>query len=279
MTDYAPLLAQLHAHQSEVTLGKNHIYRDRGGYRVGVTTALKVLNKEQLNKWSVRVQVAATARAAYLNPPMPNEPIEGYEARMARMGAEQYEHERVADEAAELGAEIHALIEKRVKDMLGLPCPEPFVSVAARRAFEPWEAWAVAVGFKPLAAEIRVSNRAEGYCGTVDALALINGRLVVADWKPSAILFPERKLQLIAYVRALESMGWPAAAGMVVSLPRDGRPMQMVPGWLDDVEREETWAAFRACVLLHGWLGAQKREDARKERVIASAEKFMEKNG
>lgn len=279
MTDYAPLLAQLHALQSEVVLGRNHVYRDRGEYMVGVTTACGVMDAPQLDRWKVREQVKATARAAYSNPPEPFEPVEAFEARLARIAAEQYEHERIADEAAELGNEIHALIEKRAKDMLGIPCPMPFVSEAAERAISGWAEWAASVGLEPLMAEGRVASRKFRFCGSFDLLARVNGRPSVIDWKSlKPAVYPNQRLQSSAYRGALIEMGWPELDGYIVGIARDGSSRIVMHQLENGPELDRTYDMFRACVRIHGWLRDLERVN-RKERVIASAEKFMEKNG
>jgi hypothetical protein len=245
------LVADLRADQSRITLGKNHRYKVDGKHMPNVTTIIRVMDAPQLDAWKVRVQVEGTAKAAHANPPVFGEEREKYVERLVVLGAKEYEHERLSQEAADTGKQVHALIEWAVKDMLGEPIPRPEVPDEALFIFAGWRGWASRVGFKPLMAEVRLANRAEGYCGTADLLALVKGQLSVVDWKVKGTdtIYPEVRLQSAAYRMALRSCGWPELDGYVVRLPKDGGDIHMEN--LGDPVQD--WEAFLACLRIYRW--------------------------
>ena len=261
MSEYAALLDALMAEQQRISCDRNHRYREGGQYRPGVTTVCKAMDAPRLDEWKVRVQVEGTARVAHGNPPVFGENEENYVRRLVKLSAADFEHQRIADAAADLGNQVHGLVEHAIKTMLGQEVDVPVASDEAHFVFAGWPEWALEVGFAPLCTEARVINREAGYCGTFDALAVVNGRLIVVDWKPKDTIYPERRLQLTAYARALQSMGWPDMDRAVVALPRDGGSIRLVP--LDD-DPADTFKAFEACLTLYRWQAAM-RNGAKKE--------------
>lgn len=245
------LLIALRLEQSRVSVDKRHVYRVDGKHMPNVTTVIKVMDAPQLDAWKVRVQVEGTAKAAHANPPVFGEDEDAYTQRLVALAAEQYEHERLSEQAADTGKQVHALIEAAVREMLGEPAAplEPEPTDEARFIFAGWREWAAAVGFRPLLAEARVIHRAENYCGTLDLLALVEDRPAVVDWKTSKAIYPEMRLQSAAYRMALRSVGWPELDGYVVRLPKDGGDIHMEA--LGDPT--DDWEAFRACLQLYRW--------------------------
>lgn len=252
MNDYSGLLEALLREQERVKIDGRHVYRFEGKARPGVTSVIRCLDAPALDNWKVKVQVEGTARAAHANPPTFGETLESYTTRLVEIAKEQYEHQRIADEAADIGKQVHKLTEHAIRTMLGQPTEPPIVTEEAHFVFAGWEGWAKGEGFKPLAAEARVYHREADYCGTVDCLALLRGKLGVVDWKPTSTLYAERRLQLAAYVAALGSMGWPAndMERYIVALPRDGGAVSMCPV---DSDYNQDIAAFYSCLGLYRW--------------------------
>lgn len=262
MTDYTSLLVALQELQGQITLDKRHCYRKDGKLVPGVTTIIKVMDAPALDAWKVRVQVEGTARAAHDNPPVFGEDKEEYVSRLVEISKEQFEHERIANQAADIGTQVHALIEHAVKTQLGQPVEPPVVTDEALFIFAGWREWAEKVGLKPLMAEGRVWHPM-GYCGTFDLLALVGARPAICDWKPTPRIYPERRLQLSAYCEALIEMGWPELDRYVVSLPRDGGEIEAVS--LDGGSGfGDPFGAFGACLNLYQWQRYLQRAE-RKE--------------
>lgn len=258
--DYADLLAALRAEQDRIKLNAQHRYYADGRWLPGVTTVIRTMDAPKLDDWKVRVQVEGTARAAHANPPAFGEDVEMYVSRLVDIAREEFEHQRIADAAADLGTQAHKLIEHAIKTMLGETVDHPMVSEEAHFVFAGWREWAAETDFQPLCTEARVVNRSQGYCGTIDALAVVEGRLTVVDWKPKAVVYPERRLQLTAYAEALLDMGWPVLDRAIVSMPRDGGSISLVA--LDD-DSAATFDAFKACLTLYRWQAELRRAERR----------------
>lgn len=267
MSDYAALLANLKARGSDITLDSRHIYRRGGKYVPGVTTVLKVMDSPALDDWKVRTQVEGTARAAYEMPPVQFEPVEGYVARLVALAKQQYEHERLSAEAADVGKQTHALIEHYLRTQLGEPVEQPEVGDEALCRFASWKRWAATVKLIPLASEARVYHPEHDYCGTLDALVFIDGRLACIDFKPTATIYLERRLQLAAYRKALEAMGWPPMAGYVNCVPRDGGESSLLPVCAPGPELNATFEAFLSLLRVFRW----RKEVEKAERKAKAA--------
>lgn len=269
-SDIPLLLGDLHQLQGRITLDKRHVYRVDGKHAPGVTTLIKTMAAPQLEAWKVRVQVEGTARAAYLEPPMENESEDEYVGRLAAIAKEQFEHERISDEAADVGKQVHALIERAIKTDLGISVPRPEATDEALFIFSGWREWAQKVGLKPLMSEGRVYHAGLHYAGTFDILSTFErgkfaGKLAILDAKPNARIYPERRLQLAAYARPVRDMAGEDVLGMVVSMPRDGGEIEMVPVDITDDDFE----AFEACLALYNWQRAVLKASRQAEKEVA----------
>lgn len=267
MLDYSAPLAALNTYQERVKLGGNHRYTADGSYKPGVTTVIRTLDAPKLDDWKVRVQVEGTARAAFSHPPLHNEPMDAYVARMSRLGEIEKEHERLSDAAAIVGKDVHALIEHYVKTSLGIEVPEPQVCEEALFRFAGWEDWAKSVRLKPLASEARLYHAQHDYCGTLDLLALADGKLITLDTKPTPDLYDERRLQLAAYRKALVSMGWPEMAGAIVCVPREGGEICMVYAEPPGPSLDAAFEAFLALLKVYNWQKDTARAERKRKRA------------
>ena len=273
------LLVALDNLQQRVTLDKAHRYRvDRLGMP-GVTTIIRVKDAPALDRWKVRVQVEGTARAAWRNPPDRNRwdyedesellaAEVAYIDLLAQIAKEEYEHDRIANAAADVGQQVHALIEHEMRKQLGQPTGEPEVGDAALFAFAGFKEWQEKVKLQPLMAEGRVYHAAAGFCGTVDALCLMDGEPMVLDWKPTPSLWAERRLQSAAYRKALTSLGWPEMRGAIVCLPRDGGEIAMLETEKPGPELDDCFEAFLALLRVYRW----EADLAKRERKAAKEE-------
>jgi hypothetical protein len=265
-SDLAPLLIALHDLQDKITLDKRHCYRMNKQTVPGVTTVIKTMDAPALDAWKVRVQVEGTARAAMRNPP-PNfydytdeeaPMVEAmYVDKLVQIAKKEFEHDRLANEAADVGKQVHALIEHAVKEQLGQETKAPEATDEALFIFAGWREWAESVGLEPLAAEARLYHPLAEYCGTADLIALVEGKPAVLDWKPQVRLYPERRMQSAAYRQALVEMGWPDMEGYIVALPRDGGEIEMVPIG----PTRDDYGAFLNCLDLYRWLKQLQRAE------------------
>lgn len=233
-----------------------HTYRFQGTPMKSVTSFIKVLDKPALNAWKVRQQMRGTARKCLEEP--------GFATRLLAMSEYQlrgleFEADVVANVAADLGREVHALIEHWAHQKLGKPTKEPRCSDRAHFLFDEFLAWASRDEMTVLATELKVASAALKYTGTMDLLALRGGRVVVFDWKTKAgDLWPEEVLQLAAYRAAVQEWTGVPALGRVLRIPKDGSKVQVLDP--DDVSPYmPALASFSACVGLTGWLDATRK--------------------
>jgi hypothetical protein len=234
---------------------KAHRYALDGRHSPSVTTITRLLHREQLERWRVRQQALGTARACVASPILLSESVEDYATRMLAEADKLLEADRVAKEAADIGTGFHSLIEWACRERIGQPTPRPEVSDAAEALFERWMEWTVNAAFDVVAVEQPVFSETWQYCGRVDLLANVAGRLTVLDWKSKANagkLWPDQRLQSIAYRQAVYEMLKPPAypEGLIVVVPRDGGDAKPLPV---DSDREQDLNAFLHLLGLYHW--------------------------
>ena len=135
-----------------------------------VTHILSVLNREGLNIWREKVGTAY--------------------------------REEVVQKAQDIGTETHKFIQRIIN---GGKIESGEWSMLAPEIQSALQAW---VGFtkrlKPQFkhTELLLHSKKYGYAGTTDAVALIDGRLTICDWKTANNLWDEVDLQMAAYAMA-----------------------------------------------------------------------------
>ncbi len=191
-----------------------------------VTYILQAISKPALISWAAseeRKLVTETAADLYEDvhgTPKMSRPtyIATLQGRLGKVRA----HQKELAKAAEIGSQIHSMIEWNLRRMLGQKVgPQPRLDEKAQWGFMAWEDWARSVRFKPILIEQQVFSLMHGYAGTLDVLGEIDGVLTIGDWKTGKAVYPEALLQSVAYQVALAEMGHHRAeAGIVIRLPK-----------------------------------------------------------
>lgn len=109
--------------------------------------------------------------------------------------------DKIKEEAANLGTQAHAYIDKVVNGM-----DLEYLPGSILRPVSAFADWWKSSGLRFVLGDTKVASRVHGYGGSLDALAADGGRLVVLDWKTSKALYDEYALQVAAYVKAFEEM-------------------------------------------------------------------------
>lgn len=262
-----------------------------------VTNILSCIGKPALINWAAseeRKYVLEAAGNLYVDcPASPKMSRAGFIASLVtRLGYEKAA-EKKKREAAEIGSEVHALVERNLRKAIGqVVGPEIPMSPQAAIAYGQWEAWSGLVNLEPLWIEQSVYSKVFGYAGTMDFscyLTLPSEResikaaftmpsdmsleaffqqhagqrvLVVADIKSSKKIYMEARLQISAYGAALQEMGHGRPdMGMVVRLPKEeGHGFEVVPILNMDDEFKvflhvmELWKRQQAFDKESGWL-------------------------
>lgn len=152
-------------------------------------------------------------------------------------------HQRIKDSAADLGTEIHRLVEAHT---LGVPTPTWPLPVRPRMlAFEQFVA-----DYQPVveAAETKVYSRQYGFAGTCDLIATIDRELAVIDVKSGRQVWPESALQVAGYARSEFLVADPNHPGAVQVTPGRGRRYYT---WSGPPEDEIPMPAVTAGYVLH----------------------------
>ena len=164
------------------------IYTDAGIDYPSVTTVLSVLDKSAvLMPWAARLERVYT---------LEHWKDESFEAS-------NWAYKEVQEEALDIGSEIHAIIEKYIKfgkDALGNLKDE------VQNGFLAFLEWEKATGVKWLESEMTVISKVHCFAGTLDAVAILNDKRYVIDFKSSKGFYAGYGKQIAAYKLAYEEM-------------------------------------------------------------------------
>lgn len=227
---------------------KRHRYSVRGVHTPSVTTILDVLAKPALIGWAARMQREADMRD--IRAALGAMDMDAVAALAAVEATPADAHRRVKETAADLGTEVHRLIESWCLRRIGVQSEEPGVSEDAAFVFAGWEEWAEGVRLTPLVLEGRIAH-SSGYAGTFDFLGYADDVLVVADWKSSARIYGEMELQVVAYAKAVEEIGGVRPIGLLVRLPKN-EPGAIEPHWVRG-DYDELFAVFSSLISVYHW--------------------------
>ena len=172
------------------------------------------------------------------------------------IGEEEYH--RIIDEALEIGNFTHEWIEKYIDEGRHSSVPNNQGSHNSIKAFLAWEE-----EYKPewLYSEDKIYCDKYQYAGTLDAVAKINGRVCVIDFKTSKKIYKPYHLQVTAYAQAIKRMDglrrWPL--GIILRLDKEtGKYEQKV------FEPKDHFNVFKKCLELRQWSSIRIKNDKDK---------------
>ena len=186
-------------------------------------------------------------------------------------------HAQELEKAAAIGTDVHASIEKGLREDLGMPPAKIEKStlsdeskIVAARAFGSYSDWKIKSDFKPRLIETTVYSLEYEFAGTLDVLGdhLVEGsdqRFVsVGDWKTSRYIYLSACMQIAAYRVAALEMGLHTEGplnGIILRLPKLANDPAFEVRFIPEAELVELYfPAFLACMEL--W----KSEQAYKKR-------------
>lgn len=217
-----------------------HSYMANGTLCPSVTQILKVIDKPALPRWAAKEAMAYVE--ANLRPGQALDEIQI--ANLCREG--KAAPWKKASDAADIGSLVHKFAEEWA---LGHG-PQMPVHPLARQCAEQFLQWWENHHVEVIAAERKVYHQGRNYAGTVDLIANVNGRRVIADFKTSTGIWPEYRLQLAAYASAYQyETGWRAEERVCLRFGKDGAFEAATYGgdWFDDQ------LAFEAALDLYRW--------------------------
>lgn len=173
------------------------------------------------------------------------------------VGKEEYDN--VINEAIEIGNDTHKWVEDYIT--YGHVCSNPADHISHPvNAFLKWND-----RFKPSwnDAERKIYCDKYKYAGTVDAVAKINGRVCVIDFKTSKKIYKPYYLQVTAYAQAIKRIDglrqWPL--GIILRLDKEtGEYEQKV------FEPKDHFNVFKKCLDIKQWSSLRIKNESISDR-------------
>ena len=171
------------------------------------------------------------------------------------LGEEEYH--RILDEALDIGNYTHEWIETYLKQDHATP-DVGHSSFKSIKSFLKWDS-----DYEPkwIDSERKIYCDKYKYAGTVDAVAKINGRVCVIDFKTSRKIYKPYHLQVTAYAQAIKRIDglkrWPL--GIILRLDKEtGEYEQKV------FEPKDHFDTFKKCLELRQWSSLRIKNDKDK---------------
>ena len=141
----------------------------------------------------------------------------------------RFAHKQISHKAQNIGLEVHKWIELYIKvKMIDGETATDYPD-RVKVPMQNFHDWVESRDIEWLACEKKVYSRSWEYAATIDALAKINGKLCVIDFKTSAKIYKEYYLQVSAYCNAIgEMMGELPKLGVIVRVDKEEDKFQEV---------------------------------------------------
>jgi len=198
----------------------NHSYTnsENGDYLTGVSAVLNVKAKDFMAPWFIKEMYS------YLKSNWDLKKVYNSTEKEELLQLGKTAANRVSGEAREFGTDVHEWIEKYIKN----ENPKPLENTERQVCVQKFIDWTKQHKIEWLASEVVVANLELQIAGTLDAVALVDGKLSLLDFKCSKNISETYFLQLAAYQFMLN----PLIEGdrkieqrVVVHIPKDERPV------------------------------------------------------
>ena len=158
----------------------------------------------------------------------------------------QEEYDKVINDALEIGNDTHQWIEHYINYGHACTEPEDYISKSVNAFLD----WTTEYNPEWVDAERKVYCDKYKYAGTVDAVAKINGRVCVIDFKTSKKVYKPYHLQVTAYAQAIKRMDglrrWPL--GIILRLDKETGEFEHKV-----FEPKHNFNTFKKCLELKQW--------------------------
>lgn len=233
---------------------KKHQYKVDGQVVPGTTSITGVIDKSYaLIWWAVN-----EARDYILDEMEPGKAYDEVEIDELAQGA-RLAHKRSSGKALAIGTVVHTYAENWIKAQLnGTEEPEMPANDQAQESAIEFLDWVEENDIEFLTSEQMVYHPMFGYAGTYDAKAIVNGDLLVIDFKTSKGIYDEYYLQSVAYMRAEQQRTGEDIDGIAIArFPKSSAGFE-VKTVTDNRELRQHWNGFQGALKIHNW---QKRGD------------------
>ena len=232
-----------------------------------VTTILnKVIAKPYLMYWAVKEAVSYIGEN--LDRVINKEIILNSENAIKILNEAKKTHEKIRDEAGEIGKETHSIIEKiNNHEVLDEKQMEK-LDKRIRNSVNAYLFWKKQVGFEPEKSEFICYSKKHKFAGKIDCVGKINNELVIVDFKTTNAIYPEYWLQVAGYYGAFSEM-FPdekiKGCYIVRFGKEDGEEFE-AKNIEDIVLMEENFKVFLSAVDLWEWQTKQKEKEKENKR-------------
>lgn len=185
-----------------------HFYETPYGTFPSSTTILSLLNKPALTPWAVKMTIEYLRD--YLDDVTSGKLKLTLGNIVLKLEEAKREHRTIATKAAQIGTDIHAMIENHVKRYEIASgeyhiIEKEFSSI--RKSYNAYLDWEKTHNFKLIGSEIPIYSRAWlGYGGTLDMVAYLDSKPYIIDLKTSSGIYDEYVMQIASYRKAYSQL-------------------------------------------------------------------------
>lgn len=222
--------------------GRQYVHPVTGERVPSVTTVIRAIDKPALPRWAAKAAAEYAVKGWDLLAP-----LDAAERVTLIKGAPW----RQSEKAADLGTAVHDAVDAWCTDR-----PMPTWADGVAPFMDQFADFLTERSPEFVHNEVTVWNRTEGYAGTLDFIARINGVLTLGDTKTGKGVYPEAALQLEALRRG-EVIVHPdgteepmPAVDQLAVLHLRPRSWALIPV----TSAEASWDAFRSALTITRWL-------------------------
>jgi len=125
-------------------------------------------------------------------------------------------HKDISREAKNIGTDVHKWIELWIKFKIHGGSSVADYPYEVKTPMENFHKWVGSRDIEWISTEQKIYSKLYNFAGTVDAIAKVDGKVCVIDFKTSAKIYKEYYMQVSAYYGALAEMGMEPDYGMIV---------------------------------------------------------------
>ncbi len=241
----------------------SHIYSVNDKVIYGVTSIVNIINKPALTYWA-----ANKGAEVFLENMKAGVALDEIQIKqMADMI--KTAHTQTKNKAADIGTMIHLWLEGFLKAGIAKkPLPKKPINPEMKNAVNSFLEWTKKNKVKFTETERKVYSQKYKYAGTCDAIATINGKPTIIDFKTSNAVYPESFLQTVAYQAAIEEeTNKKFTHNLILRLSKENHQKGIEPfEVLETTNHRENFKTFLACKKIYEW-----QQEIKKVAILAKA--------
>jgi len=160
---------------------------------------------------------------------------------------------KIQDESMAYGSYIH----KKIKTYLDTNSPPKCRDKASQALLDAFVKWIKDKKLRPVMSEQQIFSKTYGYAGTLDLYGVIDDTAVIVDYKVAKKIYPEYKMQLVAYTMALMDMDIIKPKKLII-LRFDKEKKKLYEVEVKDIKR--WWNGFHGALVLYKSLRSNKKK-------------------